>query len=85
MRKYVADSLIRMLGRKRRKPLAMIGPKSLGDIQGLEYAWIASDADGYVAFPSTAGSGWVSGNVLQNTVVHDEAIDAILPLPACFP
>lgn len=51
------------------------------DIQGLEYDWLASDADGHVAFFSTAGGGYAPDEFLRDTDLHDAAIEAILALP----
>jgi hypothetical protein len=52
------------------------------DIQGLEYDWLASDADGHVAFFSTAGGGYAPDEFLCDTDLHDVAIEAILASPA---
>jgi hypothetical protein len=58
-----------------------MGPKSPEDILGFEFDWLASDADGHVAFFSTAGGGYAPEEFLQDTDVHDAAIDAILASP----
>lgn len=55
--------------------------KSIDDILGHEYDWLASDANGFVALLSTAGGGAVPIEFLKNTDAHDAAIDAILALP----
>lgn len=56
--------------------------KSSADIRGLEYDWLATDADGHVAFFSTAGGGYAPDEFLRDTDVHDAAITVILGLPA---
>jgi hypothetical protein len=55
--------------------------RSLADIHGREYDWLAADSDGHVAFFSTAGGGQVPGEFLRDTDAHDAAIDKILALP----
>lgn len=55
--------------------------KSAEEIQGLEYDWLASDADGHVALFSTAGGGFAPPEFLRDTGAHDAAIDAILACP----
>ena len=50
------------------------------DMRGLEFDWLAVDADGHVAFLSTAGGGLVPAGVDPDA--HDAAIDAILSAPA---
>lgn len=52
-------------------------PKAPRDIVGLEFDWLASDADGHVALFSTAGGGWAPKEFLDDTDAHDRAIDAI--------
>jgi hypothetical protein len=59
-----------------------MGPKSPLDIEGLEYDWLATDAEDHVAFFSTAGAGYAPPAFLRDTDAHDEAIAAILALPA---
>src|SRR5262245_42224964 len=56
--------------------------KSPADIRGLEYDWIGMDADGHVAFFSTAGGGYAPDELLRDTDLYDEAIEAILAVPA---
>ncbi|MDP2306306.1 MAG: hypothetical protein Q8P18_09795 [Pseudomonadota bacterium] len=51
--------------------------KSADDIRGLEFDWLASDADGNVALFSTAGGGYVPGEFLRDTDAHDRAVDSI--------
>lgn len=51
--------------------------KTPEEIVGLEYDWLASDADGYVALFSTAGGRWAPQEFLEVTDAHDRAIDAI--------
>jgi len=48
------------------------------EILGLEYDWLASDADGHVALFRTAGGGYAPEAFLMDTDAHDKAIDAIL-------
>lgn len=52
--------------------------KSADDILGLEFDWIASDADGHVARFSTAGGGYAPVELLRDTDAHDAAITALL-------
>jgi hypothetical protein len=52
------------------------------EIAGLEFDWLASDADGHVALFSTAGGGYVPEKVLQDTDAHLAAIEAILDAAA---
>ncbi|TMQ14757.1 MAG: hypothetical protein E6J90_26310 [Deltaproteobacteria bacterium] len=56
--------------------------KSPEEIWGTEYDWIGVDADGHVALFSTAGGGYAPREFLRDTDAHDEAISAILSLPA---
>ncbi|QAT81660.1 hypothetical protein EJ065_0045 [Corallococcus coralloides] len=51
---------------------------SAKEIDGYEFDWIASDADGHVALLSTAGGGYVPRQVLRDTDALDAAIQAIL-------
>jgi hypothetical protein len=60
----------------------MTTAKNPTDICGLEYDWLATDADGHVAFFSTAGGGYAPDEFLSDTDLHDAAIEAILALPA---
>jgi hypothetical protein len=53
-------------------------PKSADEIVGLEFDWLASDADGHVAIFSTAGGGFAPPEFLRDTEAHDVAIDAVL-------
>jgi hypothetical protein len=59
-----------------------MGAKSADDVSGLEFDWLAGDADGNVGFFSTGGGGYAPEDFLLNTDAHDQAIDAILALPA---
>jgi hypothetical protein len=52
------------------------------DAVGLEYDWLAVDADGFVALFSTAGAGFVPDALLRDPEGFDGAIDAILEMPA---
>ena len=52
------------------------------DIQGLEYDWLAVDAQGFVALLSTAGGGRVPDAFLQDVDAFDVAIQSVLSLPA---
>lgn len=58
-----------------------MGKKSAEEILGFEFDWLASDKDDHVALFSTAGGGYSPGAFLQDTEIHDTAIDAILALP----
>ncbi|WP_437963184.1 hypothetical protein WMF04_25955 [Sorangium sp. So ce260] len=58
------------------------GTKSAQEILGLEFDWLASDADGFVALFSTAGGGYVPDEFLRDTDAHDAAIDVVLASPA---
>ncbi|WP_437719848.1 hypothetical protein [Sorangium sp. So ce861] len=62
--------------------MSTTGEKSADDILGLEFDWLASDADGYVALFSTAGGGYAPDEFLRDTDAHDAAIDAVLAWPA---
>lgn len=50
--------------------------KSAAEILGLEFDWLASDADGHVALFSTAGGGYTPEAFLQDTDAHDRAAPA---------
>ncbi len=52
------------------------------DAEGLEYDWLAVDADGFVALFSTAGAGFAPEGLLQDPEAFDTAIDALLKMPA---
>ncbi len=56
--------------------------KSAGEIVGLEFDWLACDADGHVGFFSTAGGGCAPEAFLRDTDAFDAAIEAILAGPA---
>lgn len=56
--------------------------KSADEILGLEFDWLASDANGHVALFSTAGGGYSPAEFLRDTEAHDVAISSILALPA---
>ncbi len=56
--------------------------KSAEDILGHEFDWLATDAEGHVAFLSTAGGGLAPEEFLRDTNAHDAAIDSILALSA---
>lgn len=53
-----------------------------GEIRGVEYDWLACDADGNVGFFSTAGGGYTPEAFLADTAIFDAAIEAIVALPA---
>jgi len=55
-----------------------MGAKSADEIVGIEFDWLASDAEGHVALFSTAGGGYAPPDFLRDTDAHDAAIDAIL-------
>ncbi len=55
--------------------------KSPDDILGLEFDWLAVDADGAVGFFSTAGGGYAPEELLDDTDAYDRAIAALLALP----
>lgn len=56
--------------------------KTADEIQGLEYDWLACDADGCVALFSTAGGGYAPDEFLRETDAHEAAIEAVLAMPA---
>jgi hypothetical protein len=56
--------------------------KTADEVRGLEFDWLASDADGHVALFSTAGGGFAPPELLRDTDAHDAAIDSILALEA---
>jgi hypothetical protein len=56
--------------------------KSADDIRGVEYDWLASDADGHIALFTTAGAGFAPEEFLRNTDEHDAAIAAVLAAKA---
>ncbi|KYF87379.1 hypothetical protein BE17_18680 [Sorangium cellulosum] len=62
--------------------MSMLGAKSANEILGMEFDWLASDADGYVALFSTAGGGYAPDEFLRDTDAHDAAIDVVLASPA---
>ncbi|KYG01202.1 hypothetical protein BE20_53390 [Sorangium cellulosum] len=62
--------------------MSTTGARSADEILGLEFDWLASDADGYVALFSTAGGGYAPDELLRDTDAHDAAIDAVLASPA---
>ena len=51
--------------------------KSASEIVGLEFDWLACDADGHVGFFSTAGGGCAPEAFLRDTDAFDAAIEAI--------
>lgn len=55
--------------------------KTLEDIDGFEYDWLACDKSGQVGLFSTAGTGYAPEVFLADTEVYDKAIDEILKLP----
>jgi len=59
-----------------------VASKIADEIRGLEYDWLASDADGNVGFFSTAGGGYVPEGFLHEGPAFDAAIQAILAAPA---
>jgi hypothetical protein len=56
--------------------------RTADEIRGLEYDWLACDADGHVALFSTAGGGYAPEAFLRDTDAHDAAIEALLAGPA---
>jgi hypothetical protein len=50
--------------------------------EGVEYDWLAVDAEGFVALFSTAGAGFAPDELLRDPEAFDAAIDAILEMPA---
>lgn len=50
--------------------------------KGLEYDWLAIDADGFVALFSTAGAGFAPDELLRDPEAFDAAIAAVLDTPA---
>ena len=56
--------------------------KTADEIRGLEYDWIALDAEGRVALFSTAGAGFAPSAFLEATDAYDGALAAILEGPA---
>src|SRR5471030_914077 len=52
------------------------------DIEGVEYDWLAVDAEGFVGLLSTAGGGYVPEAFLRSIDPVDSAIDTIMSLPA---
>ena len=55
--------------------------KTATEIWGLEYDWLATDADRHVGFFTTAGGGYAPPAFLMDTDSHEAAIAAILALP----
>ncbi|WP_437539614.1 hypothetical protein WME79_24625 [Sorangium sp. So ce726] len=62
--------------------MSKTGTKSAEEILGLEFDWLASDADGFVALFSTAGGGYAPDEFLRDTDAHNAAIDVVLASPA---
>lgn len=62
--------------------MSTTGTKSAEEILGLEFDWLASDADGFVALFSTAGGGYAPDEFLRDTDAYDAAIDVVLGSPA---
>jgi hypothetical protein len=60
----------------------MSSVKTADDLAGFEFDWLASDAEGYVAFFSTAGGGYAPYAFLSDTDAHQEAIDVLIASPA---
>jgi hypothetical protein len=55
------------------------------DIQGLEYDWLAVDAEGFVGLFSTAGAGYAPEGFLQDIAAFDSVIETILSMPPVTP
>lgn len=55
--------------------------KTSEEIRGLEYDWLAVDANGHVALFSTAGGGYAPPEFLRDTDLHDAGIDALMASP----
>jgi len=51
------------------------------DLQGREFDWFATDADGHAGLFSTAGGGAIPGAVLATRELHDAAVAALLTAP----
>lgn len=62
--------------------MSTTGTKSAEEILGLEFDWLASDADGFVALFSTAGGGYAPDEFLRDTDAYDAAIEVVLASPA---
>jgi hypothetical protein len=77
---YVSAPTYNSIGAWKRlaQEAAAMGAKSAIEIVGLEFDWLASDADGHVALFSTAGGGYAPAEFLRDTDKHDTAIHAIL-------
>ncbi len=58
----------------RRREAGSVPATTVDDLRGLEFDWLAVDADGHVAFLSTAGGGDVPAGVDPDA--HDAAIEA---------
>lgn len=56
--------------------------KTRAQVLGFEYDWLACDSNSNIALFSTAGAGYAPKEFLRNTEAHDNAIAAILALPA---
>lgn len=56
--------------------------KDWAEIPRVEYDWLARDANGHVGFFSTAGGSYAPPEFLQDTEIHDHAIEEILATPA---
>jgi len=52
--------------------------KTLNDIAGFEYDWLACDCSGQIALLTTAGSGYAPKALLTDTDSYDHAIELIL-------
>jgi hypothetical protein len=58
-----------------------MGATTAAEIWGLEFDWLATDADRQVGFFTTAGGGYAPPEFLGDTDAHEAAIAAILALP----
>ncbi|MBU8900117.1 hypothetical protein KRR26_31380 [Corallococcus sp. M34] len=56
--------------------------KTADDIRGLEYDWLAVDADGHVGFFSTAGGGYAPDGFLADAESFGATIEALEASPA---
>jgi hypothetical protein len=54
---------------------------SADDLRGLEFDWLAVDAEGAVALLSTAGGGYAPRQLVETPEDYNRAIDAILKWP----
>ncbi len=63
------------------KEYGIMSSRTAEEIAGLEFDWIACDAEQRVALFSTAGGGAAPAEFLLDTEAHDAAIEALLTMP----